>query len=111
MTRSFRTRPLLRWLVVAFLVVQLGVPLVVLTAPRPSRFGWQMFTTHAPLPAVWIEEVDGTRTPVDAEDILVHPRPEADLSAPLAAALCGQDDIVAVVIDPLVAQSRRIACP
>lgn len=99
-----------RWLVVAFLVVQLVVPIVVLTAPRPSRFGWQMFTAYAPLPTVWAEDPAGERAAVDVERLLVHPRPEANLSQPIAEAVCRTDDVVAVVVESATADPERVPC-
>lgn len=104
-------RPLLRWLIVAFLVVQLAVPIAALMAPRPARFGWHMFTTFTPVQSVWTEAADGTLSPVDLEELLVHPRPETNLGPALADRLCRDHDVEAVVIRVAQSEPQRINCP
>jgi hypothetical protein len=94
-----RESAVIRWIVILAIVLQLAVPVAALFGPRPSPFGWQMFTAMAPLARVWTEAGDGSLAPVRVEDLLVHPRPEADLGPALVHALCGEADVRAVVIE------------
>lgn len=110
MTGDGRMRPILRWLVIAFVIVQVAVPVAALAGPRPGRFGWQMFTTYAPVPRVWIETSDGSLSDVDLEALLVHPRPETDLTPALAAVLCQDDGVQAVLIERLGDDLARVPC-
>lgn len=103
-------QPVLRWLVVAFVIVQVAVPIVALAGPRPGRFGWQMFTTYAPVPRVWIETTNGSLSEVYLEALLVHPRPETDLTPALAAALCDDEGVQAVLIERLAGDPGRVPC-
>ena len=110
MTGKGRMRTILRWLVIAFLIVQVAVPLAALAGPRPGRFGWQMFTTYAPIPRVWTETIDGSLSEVDLEALLVNPRPETDLTPALAAALCDDEGVRAVLIERLARDPGRVSC-
>jgi hypothetical protein len=103
---SPRVNGALRGIVLIAIVIQLAIPAVALTGPRPSRFGWQMFTAMAPAPAVWTEAADGSLTSVDLDTLLVHRRPETDLTPALVSALC-QDDVVAVVVEGIERRSRN----
>jgi energy-converting hydrogenase Eha subunit A len=96
----------LRWLVIAAVIVQLALPLAALAGPRPSRFGWQMFTAMAPIPVVWTEFADGDLSAVDLDTLLIHPRSEADLRPALVAALCTDDDVRAVLVETIEGRSR-----
>lgn len=102
-------RVVLRWLVVAFLALQLTLPVLALAGPRPTGFGWQMFTAYAPPPAVSVELADGSVVGVDLSQLLAHPRPEAELGGPIVAALCGRDGVVAVILTELDVP-RRVPC-
>ena len=101
-------RAIRRWAVIIAIVVMVALPATALFEPRPARFGWQMFTAMAPVPAAWTEHGDGSQTPIDVGALLVHPRPEADLAPALAAALC-EPGVRAVVVETLEGR-RRIAC-
>jgi hypothetical protein len=103
-------RTVLRWLIAAFLAVQLTLPILALAGPRPTGFGWQMFTAYAPPPTVSIEMADGSVVPIELADLLAHPRPEADLHTPIVADLCEREDVVAVILTA-VGGDRRVACP
>lgn len=103
-------RTVLRWLIVGFLALQLALPVLALAGPRPTGFGWQMFTAYAPPPSVSVELADAVVTPVELADVLAHPRPEADLDAALVDALCDRDGVVAVILTDLDGP-RRVPCP
>jgi hypothetical protein len=104
---SPRVTGALRWIVLAAIVAQLAIPALALTGPRPTRFGWQMFTTMAPAPSVWTEEADGSLRPVDLDALLVHGRPETDLTPALVATLCEGTGVRAVVVEGLDGRSRN----
>lgn len=103
-------RTVLRWLVAGFLALQLTLPILALAGPRPTGFGWQMFTAYAPPPTVSVELADGSVVEVELLELLAHPRPEADLDTAIVAALCGRDGVVAVTLTELDAP-RRVPCP
>lgn len=53
-----------RWAVLFFFVylgVQIAVPVYRLVQPRPTRFGWQMFSTSSVPARVWIVSSDAVR--------------------------------------------------
>ena len=102
-------RMMRRWLVVVSVIAMVAVPTAAMFEPRPARFGWQMFTAMAPVPAAWVETTDGNERPVDVGALLVHPRPEADLAPALAELLCRQAEVRAVVVEGLRSRSR-ISC-
>lgn len=105
-----RPPTILRWLIVAFLALQLTLPILALAGPRPTRFGWQMFTAYAPAPSVSVERTDGSVEPVELSELLAHPRPEADLHSTIVDALCDRGGVVAVRLAD-AGGSRRVACP
>ena len=101
---------LLRVAFVAFIVVQLTVPVVALAGPRPSRFAWHMFTTTTPAPEAWIEDAAGDLTKVDVRAMLLHPRADASIARGLVERLCADGAAVAVVTEHL-GQRSRYPCP
>lgn len=103
------SRQLVRWGVVIAVILMVAVPTVALFEPRPARFGWQMFTAMAPDAVAWTEDADGSLEPVDLDALLVHARPEADLTDAIAAKLCAGGDVRAVVIETF-RERRRIEC-
>lgn len=103
-------RTLLRWLIVAFLALQLTLPILALAGTRPTGFGWQMFTAYAPPPSVSVELADGSVEPVELAQLIAHPRPEADLDAAIVAALCDRDGVLAVTVTKRD-EPRRTPCP
>lgn len=100
----------LRLLIVAFLALQLVLPVLALAGPRPTRFGWQMFTAYAPPPTVSVESDDGSVEAVELGELLAHPRPEADLDTAIVTALCDRGDVVSVILADGTA-ARRVPCP
>lgn len=73
---------------VLFLVIQTAVPLVQLWAPRPARFGWQMFTDTPRRPRFTLVLRDGTRRPAHLGQYVAHSRGEIDLEKALPRHLC-----------------------
>jgi hypothetical protein len=80
------------WLLfaVGWLIWQLGLPLVKLVAPRPARFGWQMFSGGEPL-RFFVRRGDGVEVEVSPLTVLAVPRPEIRAERELAAAFCAAD--------------------
>lgn len=97
-------------LVVAFMVIQLAVPILALTQPRPARFGWQMYTAVASLPEVKLESADGRIAPVDLTDLVARGRADADFSVALAEHVCATTDAAAVRVGS-GEREERLACP
>ena len=64
-------------LVAIGLALELVVAAVVFTAPRPGRFGWQMYSAVPYIPAAWAT-VDGAEQPLDVGGLLVNARAEID---------------------------------
>lgn len=71
-----------------FLVIQTAVPLAQLWAPRPARFGWQMFSARQERPRFSLVLRDGTSRPVDLRLYVAHSRGEVDLEQALPSHLC-----------------------
>lgn len=74
---------------VVFLVTQITTPVVQLIwAPRPARFGWQMFSVNVPPPAFTAVLDDGTARPVVLESYVGSLRGDVPLAQFLPAHLC-----------------------
>ena len=74
---------------VAFLAVQLIVPIVqIVWAPRPARFGWQMYSVVSAEPRFELELRDGIRQPVAIEPYVTSLRGDVPLARFLPAHLC-----------------------
>lgn len=72
----------------AVILFQLGVPLAQLWAPRPARWGWQMYAT---LPAPLTFSVvlhNGTVQPIDPAAYITLQRTEIDFATVLPPHLC-----------------------
>jgi hypothetical protein len=67
--------------VAAYLAVQVGVPTARLFAPRPSRFGWQMFAAAPQAPFVVATRVDGRRDTLDVDAYFAFQRGDLNRSA------------------------------
>src|SRR5262245_22432804 len=84
-----------------FLTVQIAIPIVQLTSPRPARFGWQMSTARPRSPQFYIVMTDGTVRLADGSVYLALSRGEMDAAAVLPPHLCRMmPDIAAVEIRP-----------
>ena len=73
--------------IIVYLVLQVGVPTVLLLRPRPQRFGWQMFTNAPVIPTVVVHRSSGRGDTVDVDRYFARRRPELtpgelDLLAP-----------------------------
>ena len=71
-----------------FLVIQTAVPLILLGAPRPARFGWQMFSGRQQRARFSLIMRDGTRQPVNLGLYVAQSRGEVDLEDALPPHLC-----------------------
>ena len=87
-------------LAVAFLVVQVAVPTVALFGPRPSRFGWHMYSALPPVPQAWIVRENGSEEIVDVTSLFVVPRAEIDYATALRDRLCAVSGAVEVRVQP-----------
>lgn len=63
---------------VLFLALQIFVPAVQLSKPRPSHFGWQMFSGLRPIPRYWLVRADGSTQEVTVEEHTGVRRLDAD---------------------------------
>lgn len=94
---------------VGFLLIQIAVPLMRLTEPRPARFGWQMFSA-TPLRARFSLVLrNGTVCPVDLAKYVAQSRGEMDLRNALPQHLCRVlPDLAAVQIATPDAKPPRV---
>ncbi len=80
---------------VAWLALQLALPMLQLFQPRPARFGWQMysgFTPHAKLSVITSDSI----IEVDPDQFVVRPRLDfvaADLPGHLCSRVSGATTI------------------
>ena len=73
----------------AFLTVQLLVPLAQLVwAPRPARFGWQMFSVVTGPPEFTLVRADGTTEPMDITPFVTSVRADVPLAEFLPPHIC-----------------------
>src|SRR5262245_6116127 len=72
-----RNRLILAFCIV-FLLVQVIVPIMQLPQPRPSRFGWQMFSGYRHIPKYWTVTADGAQHDVNVEELVGVRRLDAD---------------------------------
>jgi hypothetical protein len=96
-----------------FLLIQAGVPLVQLWAPRPARFGWQMFSATVPRARFSLVMRDGTSRPAELGRYVALSRGEVDLEKALPQHLCRVvADLAAVQISaPSSKETRVYQCP
>jgi hypothetical protein len=95
-TISFR-RLIVPGLFVAFLAVQIVVPIVQSTGPQPARFSWQMFANRRDQPAYTVVLNDGSTRSIDMRDVLGYERIELDYGDRVAPHLCRTlPDVVSV---------------
>jgi hypothetical protein len=74
---------------VAFLAFQLTAPLVQLVAaPRPARFGWQMYSVVSEPPRFSLLMRDGAAKPLDIRPYVTSMRADVPLARLLPAHLC-----------------------
>ena len=73
---------------VLFLLIETAVPLVQLWAPRPARFGWQMFSAGQQRARFSLVMRDGTVQPAKLDLYVAQSRGEVDLEKALPRHLC-----------------------
>ena len=73
--------------VVALLVVQVLVAVVMALGPRPSPYGWQMYSAVPFKPDAWAVHGE-VAEPLNVDEMLVHPRVEIDYVALLRSHGC-----------------------
>lgn len=97
---------------VSFLLVQTAVPLVRLAAPRPARFGWQMFTAVPQRASYTLVLRNGSRAPARLTTYVAASRGEMDLEGALPRHLCRVvPDLASVeVVGPRSAEPRVYSC-
>jgi hypothetical protein len=101
--------------VVAGVVVALFlVPAVILLAgPKPSRFGFQMYSGYGVVSAIW-EDRSGARHEVELTEHVANDRAEVDWTATLPEQLCPRfPDAVEVQVrrtQPGTDQVRTVSC-
>lgn len=98
---------------VLFVLIQTGVPLMQLAAPRPARFGWQMFSAAPRRLRVSLVLRDGTTRPVDLRRYVGLSRGEVSLDDALPAHLCrAVPGLAAVQITSSDSKTPRVyRCP
>jgi hypothetical protein len=98
---------------VLFLLIQTGVPLVKLWAPRPARFGWQMFSARQQRARFSLVMRDGTGQPANLGLYVAQSRGELDLEKALPRHLCRVvPDVASVQITALNSKQPRVyKCP
>lgn len=98
---------------VTFLAIQIVVPVVKLTSPRPARFGWHMWTARKPNPQFVMTMKDGSVSPVILSTYLGLSRGEMDIREAMPAHLCRVvPDVASVQTKPLDSEPSRVySCP
>lgn len=90
--RAITTNPIKAKLIFAFaigfLALQLIVPTILLSAPRPARFGWQMYSGTDKAPTFWVVSSDGIATEVVLADVVGYVRLDIDYRAKIPRHLC-----------------------
>jgi hypothetical protein len=74
-----------------YLIVQIGVPAVSLTGPRPSRFGWQMFAGVRSLDVYSVVRQDASAHPIGRQAFFGNPRADMEIDVPsLVLRICSR---------------------
>lgn len=96
----------------AVVVFQLGVPLAQLWAPRPARWGWQMFATLPPNPTFTVVLETGSVQPVDPAAYFGYARGEIDSQVVLPPHVCRTipDAITVQIHHPQTTQLQEYTC-
>ena len=90
---------------VLYLIVQVSVPIYRLWAPRPARFGWQMFSSSVYPVRVWLLRRDGSEEPIEPTAYVGNPRADLDYERFVPPHICKMRPDVASVRFPLPAQA------
>ena len=102
----------IRWFFLAFLVVQVIVPVIQLSKPRPARFGWQMFSGYPPM-AVYSVQVGDSVRDVRVTDYVVVPRGDVVYRDALPGHLCQRIAGATAIFELPIGDTvpRRLPCP
>jgi hypothetical protein len=92
------------------LLLELVVAAVAFTAPRPGRFGWQMYSAVPYVPAVWLT-IDGREEPFDLSEALVNSRAEIDYVSLVRDRGCEMGATDMVRIELADGSFERVTCP
>ena len=95
---------------VAFLAVQLALPVIGLYGARPARFGWQMYSVAQAAPQAWAEGTDGALTRIDLAGRLAVLRADTRDTNAIGRALCAGGSYAAVVIHFADEPMERVPC-
>lgn len=109
---SFRSVLVLLFFV-AFLAIQIIVPVVKLASPRPARFGWHMWTARKGNPQFILVMKNGTTHPVSLSTYLGLSRGELDIREAMSAHLCRVvPEVASVQIKTLDSEPPKVySCP
>ena len=93
-----------------FLAIQIAVPIVKLTSPRPARFGWQMWSARKKFPQFFLVKGD-RKWPANLSPYIAWSRGEMDFTSALPAHLCRVvPDIDAVEIRAPNTETQTFPC-
>ena len=95
--------------VAALLAVQIAVAVVVAFGPRPSPYGWQMYSATPYKPAAWAVTA-GTAETFDVDELLVHARAEIDYVGLLRDHGCDHTGADAIRIQLADGTLDEVAC-
>lgn len=98
---------------IVYVVVQIGLPALQLTGPRPSRFGWHMFAGLGTLEAYEVAGADGSIQRIDHTAYFGNWRSDLVVPAPLVAAhICAHrlDAVGVRITDLRTAHTRELPC-
>lgn len=98
----------------AFIAFQLVVPLLGLAAPKPARFGWQMYASAGHTWSAYsLVLPDGSREGVDVHAEIGYGRPDVRFDDHLPGHLCARfpDATALMVHPPESGQAWRHPCP
>jgi hypothetical protein len=86
------------------------VPALALAAPRPARFGWQMYSVAEPAPRAWLEAGDGTVEEWDLAAHLAVLRGDIPDAKRLARAICVLERPAAAIVELRPDERIRVTC-
>jgi hypothetical protein len=98
---------------VVYLIVQVSLPVYRLWAPRPARFGWQMFSSSVYPVRVRLLRRDGSEEPLDPAAYVGNPRADLDYERFVPPHICKmRPDVAAVRFQlPGPAPLKEYQCP
>lgn len=97
-------------LVVAFIVIALIIPTIMLTQPRPARLGWQMYSASQSALDVQLELSDGSRRSYDIAARLAVARGDFVDPAAIGRQVCAMASASAAIVKAGNRGSVRVPC-